>query len=228
MNHITMKELPETMRPYEKCTRLGAQALSDAELLSVILRSGTKEMNSVRLSEEILRLSGGTPAGLYDLSYGDFLKLPGIGQVKACQLECVKALSKRIAGAFRQTRTVFSDPSAVAAAYMEEMRSEKKEKLLLLLLDTRCRLLSEEVLTVGSVNTTLFPVRDILSRALKGGAVQFILLHNHPTGDPAPSQDDIEATKRIRDASRVVDLCLLDHIVIGDRRYVSMSERGII
>ena len=211
-NGKTMKGLPISERPYEKVLEKGPVSLSDAELLSVILRSGTKNIPVRDMAEEIL--NAGNPPGLAGLLHGtveDYKEIRGVGEVKAIQLACIGELSARIWKAAASEKTiVFDAPSKVAAFYMEEMRHLEQENLKLLLLNTKNILL-----------------RDIYIEALRFRACGIILLHNHPSGDPAPSREDCLFTERVREAGSLMGVPLLDHIIIGDNSYVSLRERGI-
>ncbi len=223
----TIREMPESMRPYEKCLRIGPEGLSDEELLAVILRTGTKGKTSVELAVSVLQAAGGSLSGLRNLSERELMRIHGIGKVKAIELRCLLQLCGRIARSDFLNGPDFSDPKRIADFFMEEMRMLAQEEVRVLYLNTKSRLIREETVSRGTVNTSLFPVREILVRALKNEAVYMILLHNHPSGDPAPSQADISVTKNIALAGRLIGVQLLDHIVLGDHRYVSMREREL-
>ena len=221
-----MKELPECARPYEKCMRYGPDALDDAELLAVILRTGTKDENAVELARKILRAGNGTLSGLHRLSEKDLMSIPGIGNVKAVMLRCVAAISIRTARSEYAAFPDMSTPEKIAECYMEEMRHEEREQIRVLYLNARSRLIAEKVLAVGGASQTMVPVREILADAFRKDAVNIVLLHNHPSGDPTPSQDDLDATARLFHASTVAGVPLIDHIIIGDLRYLSFKEQG--
>ena len=225
---VTMKSMPAECRPYEKCAALGADALSDQELLAAILKCGTRERNAVELSGDLLSLAGGRLYGLSSLSAADLMSVPGIGPVKSVQLECIFALARRIFKSEKTRPKRLNDLSLVADYYMEDMRAKESEEVTVLFLDTKCGLISERTVSVGTVNSSLMPVREIMSQALRANAVSLILMHNHPSGDPAPSADDIAATKRVREAASLLGLTLLDHIVFGDRCCISLRDEGYI
>lgn len=228
-NGKTMKGLPISERPYEKVLEKGPVSLSDAELLSVILRSGTKNILVRDMAEEIL--NAGNPPGLAGLLHGtveDYKEIRGVGEVKAIQLACIGELSARIWKAAASEKTiVFDAPSKVAAFYMEEMRHLEQENLKLLLLNTKNILLRDITVSRGTVNASCATPREIYIEALRFRACGIILLHNHPSGDPAPSREDCLFTERVREAGSLVGVPLLDHIIIGDNSYVSLRERGI-
>ena len=224
----SMKEMPESARPYEKCIRYGPDALDDAELIAVILRTGTRDENAVELARRVLRAGNGTISGLHRLSENELTAIPGIGPVKAVMLRCMAQLSVRIARSGYAAFPDMSSPDKIAECFMEEMRHEEREQLRVLYLNSRSRLISEKVLSVGGAAQTLVPVREILSDAFRKDAVNIVLLHNHPSGDPTPSREDLEATERLLKASVVAGIPLLDHIIIGDLRYLSFREQGYI
>ena len=223
-----MKDLPEGMRPFEKASRNGAGSLNDTELLAVFLRSGTKERNVLSLSEDLMVRAGGNLAGLYGMSEEDFLRIPGIGSVKAVQLECLKVLVSRIAKSEEGPRPDFTSPESVFRYYAEEFRMMDQECVKILFLNTKMRLLKEIEVSRGSIRSSPVPIREILVRALRENVVTVILIHNHPSGDPEPSEDDIRTTGELETACRMVGLSLADHIIIGGKSYVSLREKGFI
>ena len=229
-NKKTMKSLPESERPYEKAAEYGVESLSDAELLAVILRSGTKDKSVRDLAEEILKL--GNPSGLPGLlhhSLADYQEIRGIGSVKAVQLSCIGELSKRIWKSAKVTsELICRNPSVIAEYFMEEMRHKEQEFLKMLILNTKNVLMKDIDISKGTVNASLATPREIFIEALKYRGTSVILLHNHPSGDPTPSNDDCLFTKRVAEAGKMIGISLLDHIIIGDNSYVSLKERGIL
>ena len=226
----TMKELPEWERPYEKCRRQGADSLSDAELLAVILRSGTRDFNCVELAGEVLSLSVSRPGllGLHELTDAQLQQIPGIGPVKAMQLRCIGELCIRMADTKYEDGIRLTKPELIAGRYMEHMRHLDQEHILLLLLDSKCCLLQELTLSIGSVNQSILTPRETLIAALQYKAVHMILLHNHPSGDPSPSHADIQVTKRVKEAGELIGIPLIDHIIIGDQQYISLKEQSLL
>ena len=214
-------------RPYERCLALGAAALSDAELLAAVIRSGTNGKSAVELSKEILALAGEKNGllGLCHLRTEELMAIAGIGPAKAVQLQCVAELSKRIAARSAEERLSFTSPESVASYYMEQLRHKEQELLLAVLLDTKMHRIADEVLTVGTVRSSPVSPRELFLTALRYKAVSLILIHNHPSGDPTPSKEDIDITKKIAEAGRLLDIMLVDHIIIGDRRYYSFLEQ---
>ena len=228
-NCKTIKQMPKQDRPYEKCIRAGAEALTDAELLAVLLRTGTKGCPSVNMAESILNLSKDKEGllGLHQLSLTELRSVKGVGEVKAVQIKCIGELSKRIARETAKKGLSFNQPQTIADYYMEQLRHEEQELLYCMMLDTKNHLLGEEMVFKGTVNSSLVSPREIFLAALSYHAVGILLVHNHPIGDPSPSRADLDFTERIQIAGDVLGIPLLDHIIIGDCRYLSFREQGI-
>lgn len=225
----TMKSIPKEERPYEKCLAHGAGVLSDAELLAVILRTGSKGESALELSRKVLAQHGEGSGllGIYHMSISDLTRVKGLGKVKAVQLKCVAELSKRISRQTFSDGISFKDPAAVARYYMEEMRHQEQEILMLAMLNSKGLLIADQVISKGTVRAAMSSPREIFIEAVRHHAVSIILLHNHPSGIPDPSREDILMTRRVRDAGRLLGIELLDHIIIGDCQAVSMREQGI-
>ena len=224
--HQTLKELPISERPYEKCEKSGVEALSDAELLAVVLRSGTKDLTVVDLSKQILSMNPFYEGllGICHTSREELQKIPGIGKVKAMQILCIAELSKRLAQAKVEDKISFHDPSSIADYYMEQLRHLEQENLVVMFLDTKCHLIKDMTITKGTVNQSLISSREIFVEALRCDAVNIILIHNHPSGDCTPSRDDMASTLAISKAGKIIGINVLDHIIIGDRSYSSLRE----
>lgn len=229
-NYLTVKELPISERPYEKCEAYGPQSLSDAELLAVILRTGTKQLRAIDLAVNVLNFSKANPGlkGLNYLNMKELTKIHGIGRVKAIELLCLTELTKRMSKDVYKDRLKFITPKSIADYYMQDMRHLSREQVLLLLLDSKSRLIKDLVMSSGTVNSSIMPVREVLIKALKEEAVNIILVHNHPSGDPSPSSEDIYVTKRMKEAGNLIGLTLMDHIIIGDNKYISLKEQGLL
>ena len=229
-NHKKMKQLPAEMRPYEKFRKLGAKKLSDEELLAIILRSGTKGSSSLALASEILTCSATYPGllGLHHLSLTQLQEIKGIGEVKAIQIKCIGELSRRIAKSASKSALRFQEPGTIADYYMEDMRHLEQETLVCMMLDTRNHLLGETELSRGTVNASLISPREIYLEAMSYHAVYIILVHNHPSGDPLPSEEDIRITRRVCQAGEILGISLLDHIIIGDLTYCSLRQEGMM
>ena len=230
MNRMnTMKDIPNAERPYEKCLKQGAEALSDAELLAVLLRTGTKGENVLALAERLLYQDGGAGLlGIHQFSFQSLMKLKGIGKVKAVQILCLSELAKRLSKASVEPRLRFSSSQSVAEYYMEDLRHRNQEVMKLLLLNSKAELIDETNISKGTVNASLITPRELFVEALKKEAVSMLLLHNHPSGDPTPSRDDILTTKRISECGLLIGIELLDHIIIGNNCYVSFQEENLL
>lgn len=212
----------------EKCLEKGADCLTDAELLALILRTGAKGESALELSRKILTLYGAENGllGIYHMSISDLTRIRGIGQVKAVQLKCIAELSKRISRKRFSDGITFTNPASVAEYYMEELRHLEQEILILIMLNSKGRLIRDISISKGTVRAALISPREIFIEAVRNQAVSIILMHNHPSGIPDPSQEDIALTLRIREAGSLLDIELLDHIIIGDCQAVSMREQG--
>lgn len=226
----TMKELPESERPYEKLEKNGVESLSDAELIAVLIRNGSPHKTSVGLATEILNLHPVYKGlmGLHYLSDKELQRIDGIGKVKAAQLLCAAEISNRMTRQRKPENERFDSPGTVAGYFMEEMRTKENENTIVVFLDNRCRLIRHEVLFVGSVSASMANPREILKRALQYDASCLILLHNHPSGDPTPSSADIALSERMKAAGELIGIRFLDHIILGDCQYVSLKQRGHI
>lgn len=231
MDKLTMKHLPEGDRPYEKCLRQGPESLSDRELLAVIIRTGSKKHTALELADRILAL-GSPPEGLLGLlhhSQEDFCTIDGIGRVKAIQLLCIGELSRRIwKRRVLKGPEAFTSPEQIAEFYMEDMRHLEREEIRVMFLDTKQKLIRDLVLSRGTVSSSVITPREVLIEALRCLAVSMILVHNHPSGDPVPSKADLLLTERVKRAGDLVGVALIDHIVIGDGRYISFRQENII
>lgn len=226
----TMKEMRVEERPYEKCARFGASNLTDIELLAVLLRTGTRGETALQLSEKLLHpvFSQEGILNIHQWTLEQLMQIKGIGRVKAVQILCLSELAKRLSKATAQVGLNFTTPSSIAQYYMEDMRHGRQESMKLLLLNTKTRLIGETDISKGTINSAVISPRELFVEALQKNAVSIILLHNHPSGDPNPSKDDILITRRIKDAGMLIGIELLDHIIIGNNCYISMREKELI
>lgn len=228
-NQKTMKDLPVSERPYERCESQGPDKLSDKELLTVIIRSGTKQDRADEIALRLIESCGTNGiSALCQKSLSELKKIQGIGKVKAIQLACICELSQRIASGKRLFGTRFQSPKKIAEYYSVRMKHQQRECLQLLILDSKNRILSEETVSVGTINLSIADPREIYRTALKHNGVSIVLLHNHPSGDPSPSSEDVSSTERILKAGKLIGISLLDHIIIGTHGYVSLREEGYL
>jgi len=217
--------------PYEKFCSLGPDSLTESELLAIIIRSGTKENSAFDISKKVLAMAQYPRAGLlglYDLSIEDLMTIPGVGEVTAVKLKSITELSKRLSQARAKEEFLYTEPSSVAKYFMERLRHLETECVWMICLDSKGQILHEKRLSDGSVNMSLISSREIFMEALKRKAVNIILIHNHPSGDPSPSSMDIETTVNVHKAGDLLGVHLLDHIIIGDNRYASLKALGYI
>ncbi len=225
-----VKDLPLDDRPYEKCFKHGPETLTDRELLAVILKCGSLGDSSLDLSEKVLAMPDGSLSilALKHKSIASLMKIKGIGKVKAVTLKCIAEISNRLSRASFVKGIDFKKPSEIANYYAETMRHLDHEETRLLCLNGSNRLVGEVVLSTGLVNEALLSTRDIFIKALEFSAVYIVLLHNHPGGNPSPSRNDLDVTRKIEEAGVLMDIKLIDHIIISDASYVSMRESGYL
>lgn len=216
--------------PYEIVMEAGEQALSDAQLLAVILRTGIPGTDATGLAKKILSSCDTDRglSGLNRLSIPDMLSVEGIGKVKAIQLRCLCEISKRMAKRSDFRKLDLSGTRLIADHYMQDMAHLESEKVVAVLLDARCRFIRDIVIAVGSTELAYFKPKDIFCEILKWRADSFVLLHNHPMGDPTPSISDITMTKKLEEGAGLLGLRLFDHIVIGNNCFFSMKDEGMI
>ncbi len=229
MNNKKENDFCSNNLPYEKFLYMGPDAMTESELLAIILRTGTREKNALQLAEEVLALAKYPREGLlglYDATLEDLMSIKGIGLVKAVKLKCLTELSMRFSRASAKQGLCFKKASTVADYFMEKLRHRTTECVVLISLDMKGQMLGEKKLSDGSVRMSLVSPREVFLEALRTKATNIILVHNHPSGDPSPSRADLEITKNIAEMGRKMDIPLLDHIIIGDNRYVSLREIG--
>lgn len=217
--------------PYEKFISYGAETLTDSELLAIIIRTGTPEMNACKIGEEVIREAGkygNGLLGLYNIPLCELMRINGIGRVKAIKLKALAELCTRMSQTRAKNKLVFTQPHSVAEYYMERLRHEKVEHILLLFLDSGLHLLGEELISTGTANASLLSPREVYISAFKSHAAHIMLLHNHPGGNPVPSSNDIDITEKIAEIGQTIDISLLDHIIIGDNSYFSFKESKLI
>jgi DNA repair protein RadC len=224
---LRIMDLPESERPREKLIRYGAETLSNGELLAIILRTGNSNENIVNLSNRILKESGGLN-GLLISSSEDFLSLRGIGEAKAAQLLALAEISKRFKSFRSGDEYKISQPKDAADLVMESMRHLKQECLKVIMLNTKNIVIAIKDASLGSLNSSIVHPREVFCEAIKKSSASIIISHNHPSGDPTPSSEDINLTHRIKECGKLIGIELLDHIIIGDGCYVSLKEKGIL
>lgn len=220
-----------TDQPYEKFLELGPESLTEAELLAIIIRTGTREESAYQLAQKVLALAKHPREGLlglYDVTLDELQSIKGIGLVKAVKLKCLTELSMRISRACAKEGLHFNNSHSVAEYFMEKLRHRETECVILVCLDSKGQLLAEKKLSEGSVKMSLISPREIFLEALGCKAVNILLVHNHPSGDPTPSNADKELTANVWELGEKMDIPLVDHIIIGDNRYTSFKELSFL
>jgi DNA repair protein RadC len=221
-----IRELPAQERPRERLKRYGAGSLSNAELLAIILRTGAASESVLNMSARLLAKYGGL-AGLAKAGFGQLCQERGLGEAKAAQVKATLELSRRLVSTHPAERPVVKSPDDVANLLQAEMGLLEQEELRLVLLDTKNQVVSIPQVYRGSVNTSLVRVGELFRDAVRENCPALIVVHNHPSGDPTPSQEDIRVTEQALEAGKLLDIEVLDHIVIGDQRFVSLKEQGL-
>jgi DNA repair protein RadC len=224
---LTLRDVPEEERPRERMLQYGAQALSNAELLAILLRTGTISESAVGLAQRLLAESGGLRQ-LVEMSASELIKIKGIGLAKAMQIKAGIELGRRIARSVQHSTVTIRSPRDVSDLLMEDLRYLKKEHFVCLFLNTKNHVIGQETLSIGSLNASIVHPREVFVAAIKRSSASIICVHNHPSGDPTPSREDIEITKRLSEAGRLIGIDVLDHIIIGDRTFVSLKEKGYL
>jgi len=219
-------DLDESERPRERLAELGPQSLSSAELIAILLRVGAKGENAVRLGQRLLQTFGGI-AGLHRASFDDVVSQHGIGPAKAAQLKAAIELGRRLTLESPDERPSIHNPGDAAALIQYEMGAFEQEHLRVIHLDTRNRVLGMEDVYRGSLNSSQVRVGEVFKSAIRRNAAAIIIAHNHPSGDPTPSPDDVAITRAFVQAGQLLNIDVLDHLVIGQGRYISLKERGL-
>lgn len=217
--------------PYEKFVTYGGKSLTDAELLAIILRTGTKGVSAGQLGERVLSQTsrnGNGLLGLHQISLHDLMQIEGIGEVKAVKLKAIAEISTRIAQAKARKTLCYHNPYSIAEYYMERFRHQNVEYILLIMFDSGMHVIGERILSKGTVNASLLSPREVFIQAFKEQAAGIMILHNHPGGNPVPSDNDLQITERIKEAGQLMDIPLIDHIILGDNSYFSFKESSLL
>lgn len=222
-----VREMPEEERPRERLAHLGAEALRDAELIAVLFRSGTRELGAIALAESLLSHFGDLRA-VARASLEELQCVKGLGQVKAIEIKAALELGKRLAVHVAYGRPKVSCAEDVSKLLMVRYKECEQEEFKALLLNAKNEVIKIHHVSRGGLDATVALPRDVFRQAVRDGAVSMIVCHNHPSGDPEPSRDDVSLTRRLSEASDVLGIKLLDHVVFGDGRFVSLKERGLM
>ncbi|NMB26871.1 MAG: DNA repair protein RadC [Tissierellia bacterium] len=224
----TIKDLPLNERPREKLSKYGVNSLSNAELIAVIIRTGQREDTAIDLANRILSIDSSGIGFLSHATMEELKKIKGIGNCKAAQLLAAIELGKRISSQGVEDKLKINSPSVIVELLMEEMRYLKKEHFKIAILDTKNQIISIENISIGNLNASIVHPREVFNIAIKRSANSIILIHNHPSGDPTPSTEDINITHRLIEAGNIIGIKVLDHIIIGDNKHISFKQRNII
>lgn len=224
---MKIEDQPLDSRPYEKFEKYGPKYLTDTELLGILIRTGTKELNAVQLAEKLIAVEYKPTSllRLYDNTLESLMLIKGIGRVKAIQILALLELSKRLSKE-RYTYAKITKPEDVAKLYMEELRHEKQECFIAIGLDVKNKIVYSKTISKGNLTSSIVHPREVYKFAITQSAYSIMVLHNHPSGDPMPSKEDIEITKRLQSVGTLIGIPLLDHIIVGDGVFISLKELG--
>ncbi len=222
----SIRKWPEQERPRERLLKYGADSLSDAQLLAIILRTGTNNLSVLELSIELLQKFDGIK-GLDDASVAELRAFKGLGDAKIAQIKASFEIGKRLIS-HKAAEQLLNSASAIYEYLIPKLNNLKKEVFIALLLDTKLKLIKEVKISEGILNQSLIHPREVFKEAIKESAYALVVAHNHPSGDPTPSKEDIEITKKLLEASRILEISLLDHVIIGNGCYISLKEKGVI
>ncbi len=224
---LMIKDYPEDQRPRERMIQDGPKSLSNHELLAILLRTGSKDESVLQLANKLLVNFEGLRL-LKDASIEEIIETKGIGKVKAVQIMAAVELGRRIHRLQYEDRYVIRSPEDAANYVMEDMRFLSQEHFVCLYLNTKNQVLHQQTVFIGSLNASIVHPREVFKEAFRRSAASFICIHNHPSGDPAPSREDIDVTKRLSECGKLIGIELLDHLIIGDQKFISLKEKGYV
>ncbi|NBI29780.1 RadC family protein [Chengkuizengella marina] len=229
MSHLSqiLSDVPENDRPRERMLQYGAHVLTDSEIIAILLRTGSYDESAITLAQKLLKKLGGLRQ-LVDASTEQFIEMKGIGPAKALQIQAGIELGRRLAKSKLEHYITIKSPGDAAKYIMEDLRYLKKEHFICLFLNTKNQLIAQETLSMGSLNASIVHPREVFRAAIKRSSASIICVHNHPSGDPTPSPEDIEITNRLLEAGQVIGIEVLDHLIIGDQSFISLKERGLM
>lgn len=225
--NVMIKDLPVEERPRERLLRQGPEFLSNRELLAILLKTGTKHKSVFTLVDQLIAHFGSL-RGIACANYEEMAVIKGIGPAKAAQVLAAFELAKRLSNSYLQVQEIINSPADAAAVVMDEMRLLDREHFMILMLNTKHRVITRKIVSIGHLSASLVHPRELFKDVIKRSSAAVILVHNHPSGDPTPSDDDIRVTKRICEAGRLLGITVLDHLVIGDQCFISLREKGLM
>ncbi|MCF6138098.1 RadC family protein [Pseudalkalibacillus berkeleyi] len=227
MKPLTIRDFPLNERPRERMLKEGANVLSNQELLAILLRSGTKEESVLQLAQRVIQQFEGLNL-LKDATVDELTSVKGIGNAKAIEILASLELGKRVSRLQLDERYIIRSPDDGANYVMDEMRFLSQEHFVCIYLNTKNQVLHKQTVFIGSLNASIVHPREVFKEAMKRSAASIICFHNHPSGDPSPSREDIEVTQRLTECGKIMGIDLLDHIIIGDQKFVSLKEKGYV
>ncbi|MGE6751885.1 RadC family protein [Rossellomorea sp. NPDC071047] len=226
-NRLMIRDFPQDERPRERLIQSGAASLSNQELLAILLRTGTKSESVLQLSNRLLNHFDGLNL-LKDASLEEITKTKGIGLAKAVQIMAAVEFGRRISNLAFDDRYSIRSPEDGANYVMNDMRFLAQEHFVCLYLNTKNQVLHKQTIFIGSLNASIVHPREVFKEAFRRSAASIICIHNHPSGDPTPSREDIEVTKRLVECGRIIGIDILDHLIIGEKKFISLKEKGYL
>ncbi|WP_080844628.1 RadC family protein [Cytobacillus gottheilii] len=224
---LLIKDFPESERPRERFVQKGPESLSTHELIAILLRTGTKDESVLQLSNRLIKHFEGLRL-LKDATLDEITSIKGIGTAKAIQVLAAVEIGRRISNLTYEERYSIRSPEDGANYVMHDMRFLSQEHFVCLYLNTKNQVLSKQTVFIGSLNASIVHPREVFKEALKRSAASVICVHNHPSGDPTPSREDIEVTKRLGECGKIIGIEVLDHLIIGENKFVSLKEKGYL
>ncbi|GLB58370.1 RadC family protein [Cytobacillus sp. NCCP-133] len=222
-----IKDFPQDERPRERFMQSGPQSLSNHELIAILLRTGTKDESVLQLANRVLTQFEGLRL-LKDASLDEITAIKGIGAAKAIQLLAAVEIGRRISNLTYDDRYIIRSPEDGANYVMNDMRFLSQEHFVCLYLNTKNQVIHKQTIFIGSLNASIVHPREVFKEAFRRSAASIICIHNHPSGDPTPSREDIEVTKRLAESGRIIGIDVLDHLIIGENKFVSLKEKGYL
>ena len=223
-----IREMPEWEKPREKLLRVGREGLSNGEILALIIRTGTKEKSALQIADELLSFDQSGLRFLTECTPEELKSISGLGDAKVCEILAAVELGKRIATMPPPKRTVIRNSNDIADLFMEKMRYLKKEHFICLMVNAKGEIIEEHQVSVGDLSSSTTHPREVFIKAIRRSAGSVAFIHNHPSGDPFPSEADIETTKRLVEAGTLLGIPVLDHVIIGDGTFFSMKAKGLM